>query len=170
MGCSNERAHHADLQHVVDVDAVGRQRHQLEHLDLEDVGRLDAIGGQRHHGQFAGRLQCRRHRLLQRGLVEIHGMTARHGRAPRPPPAQEARERAAQGDSPIFVASCHENRDSPQESVAPWCAAIYRRFARCHNAMIRTPPKAATNRRTPKVSESGLLLTGPRIMFSPASG
>ena len=57
-GLIEQRAQHADLQHVVDVDAVGGQRHQLEHLDLQDVGRLDAVGRQRDHGQFAGRLHA----------------------------------------------------------------------------------------------------------------
>ena len=72
-----QRPHHADLQHVVDVDAVGRPRHQLQHLDGQQVGRFDAVGGQRHHAQLPRRLQRRRHRLLHHRLVEVHGMTAR---------------------------------------------------------------------------------------------
>ena len=60
-----DRAEHADLEHVVDVDPIGRQRHHFEHFDLQDIGRLDPIARQRDHRPFARRLKGRRDRLLE---------------------------------------------------------------------------------------------------------
>ena len=87
-GLIQQRAHGADLQHVVDVDAVGGQRHHLEHLDHEDVGRLDLVDRQRDHAQFARRAPIRAARAV--------AARSRRSRRHDSPPARQSPAAAAE--------------------------------------------------------------------------
>ena len=59
----------ADLQHVVDVDAVRRQGDHFQHFDRKHVRRLDDVGRQRDLIDFPRRLHARRHRAPARYAV-----------------------------------------------------------------------------------------------------